>query len=385
MPRQGSRLALAALIGWILSFASIGPALSGAVGPAISRLNLSVVDAPLPTVSVPGAEQRAMRYATAIERALTFFERELGWRIDFRLAVLDRPAWEQVSQVPWPAPFVADAEAYIVMPASIAEYPGFDQWPFEDEALSEVLTVHEIGHALGKAKGLASTNHSTHELIADIFMAAFILDQHRSMLPLLGGPPAGFGAQSHTQFADLDYLYSGVGLHDYAVYQFELVRLARLMLAEKPLRDLAPALALALQDREHLLAVKSAELLASVTPSLADELKRFSGDSSLPVVSAAQCTGAERDGSGGEIPIMLENSSNAELRITDWLAHDRRQAEADAWAEFVGEDKEKLAVDPIVVDPGTFFPAYAHAGQELDLGGGNCVRVPAAPSRFRTN
>lgn len=353
------------------------------VGSAIERLDLSVVDAPLPTVSVPGFEQRAARYAITIERALDFFERELGWRIGFRLAVLDRPAWERVSQVPWPAPFVADAEAYIVMPASIAEYPGFDQWPFEDEALSEVLTVHEIGHALGKAKGLASTNHSTHELIADIFMAAFILDQHGSMLSLLDGPPAGFRAERHTQFADLDYLYSGVGLHDYAVYQFELARLARRMLAEKPFRELAPSLAEALQGKEYLMAAKSAQLLASVTPSIRVELQRFMGDSSLPAVEPTPCTGATHEASGEGTPIILENLGDTPLHVIDWAQQDRLQREADGLADLGGEDRKPIPVQPLVVGPGTYYPAFADVGQELDLGGGNCIRVPPTPSRYR--
>ena len=214
-------------------------------------------------------------------------------------------------------------------------------------------------------------------------MAAFILDQHRSMLPLLDGPPAGFGAQRHTQFADLDYLYSGVGLHDYAVYQFELARLARLMLTEEPFRDLAPALALALQGKEYLMAAKSAELLASVTPSVAGELRRFAGDSSLPAVVPIPCTGAKGDESNAGIAIILENSGETELRVIDWALQDRLQREADGIADMTGLERKPIPVEPIVVAPGTYFPAYANVGQELDLGGGECVRVPPVGSRYR--
>lgn len=354
-----------------------------AVEAQLSGLNLRPVEGPIPTVSVAGAEDRARRYAQTIREALDFFETELGWTLEFRLAVLDRAAWERVSGVPWPAPFVHADEAYIVMPASIVDYPGFGQWNFEDRALTEVLTVHEVGHALGNANGLHSDNHWLHELIADLFLAAFIHARQPSMLPLLNGPPQGFGPFPHRQFADLDYLYSGVGLLNYAWYQFELARLANLMLAEKPFRQIALELVRQLDGRTPSLAPRSIEPILAVTPKLGGELARFTGESSLPMVQPKVCADAILKHDGDSSGIVFENSSSETIHVIDWVSHANRQGTADAIADLRGQPREAIPAQPATIDPGEFLPLFGYSGQELDIGSGLCVTVGEAIARYR--
>ena len=363
---------------------AIGGALPAhAIEAELSLLDLRAVDAPIPTLAVDGAEDRALRYAKTIQRALAFFRTELGWSVDFKLAVLDRPAWEKASGVPWPAPFVQPSEAYIVMPASIVDYPGFDQWSFDDQALTEVLTVHEVGHALASANGLESANHWVHELIADLFLAAFVREKERAMMPLLAGPPEGFGPFKHTQFADLDYLYSGVGLLNYAWYQFELARLANRMLDEKPFRDIALELKGSLDGQVRLLAPASAEAVSAVTPGVGPELARFIGESSLARIEAMACSDALRNSSGENSAIFVENASSRPLDVIDWVSHETRQSTLDGIADLAGTPKETLPVQPVTVHPGTVAPLFAYAGQELDLGGGRCIKALGHPVRYR--
>lgn len=376
-----ARIFGASVIAGVLAICSPGPGL--AVEAELSRLALKAVEAPVPTVAVAGSEERARRYAETIREALEFFEAELGWSLDFRLAVLDRPAWEKVSGVPWPAPFVQQAEAYIVMPNSIVDYPGFDQWSFEDRALTEVLTVHEVGHALGAANGLHSANHWIHELIADLFLAAFIRAREPSMLPLLKGPPKGFGPFRHTQFADLDYLYAGVGLLNYAWYQFELARIADRMLDEKPFAQVIGALKREPGANTPYLAARSAERVVAVTPSIGDDLAHFTGASSLPAVDAAVCSHAMRRDDGENSGLVFENASARPFAVIDWVSHDLRQGVEDGFAALEGRPAKVLPPSAVTVEPDTFMPLFGHAGQELDIGNGHCVRVGEALGRYR--
>ena len=155
------------------------------------------------------------------------------------------------------------------------------------------------------------------------------------------------------------------------------------MLDEKPFRDIALELKGSLDGEVHLLAPASAEAVSAVTPGVGPELARFTGESSLARIEAMACSDALRNSSGENSAIFVENASSRRLDVIDWVSHQNMQSELDAIADLAGTPKETLPVQPVTVHPGTVAPLFAYAGQELDLGGGRCIKALGHPVRYR--
>ncbi len=232
----------------------------------------------------PSATARGQPFAAAIAEASRFFDRTLGWRSDFRLVVLNRDDWAKIASVPYPAPHVWNRERLVVMPDTLAAFPGFEVWGFDDMRLNEALAVHEIGHALVHAHGIRwdLIDSAMNELLANVMMAAFIRAEMPDMMRLLDGAPAGFDPPGTRSLADFDHFYVGVGLARYAWFQFELARAAGVLTQAQPLAVLMPRLIGTLDEAHHELPELQVKRLEAVVPGVGRALSAFGFESSLP-------------------------------------------------------------------------------------------------------
>ena len=98
--------------------------------------------------------------------------------------------------------------------------------------LNADLTSHEIGHVIAWQTGIWSNSHWVNELVADIFLAGYLRAREPDDRGLLDGVPAGFDdAGKVTSLAELDLRYAGIGLENYAWFQFRLAALADFLVA----------------------------------------------------------------------------------------------------------------------------------------------------------
>lgn len=123
------------------------PAAVGAQEPSpLARIQALGLDSTtfgsVPTWFAPADRAAAERLANLLGRASAFFQRELGARVEFRLAALGPAKWipyfpGAVDTIAW----AAEAEALIVAPAWAVRPPppGFHR-------VGEFIALHELGH-----------------------------------------------------------------------------------------------------------------------------------------------------------------------------------------------------------------------------------------------
>ena len=314
-----------------------------------------------------------------------FFDRKLGWKSDFRLVILNREDWAKVAEVPYPAPHVWTRERMVVMPDSLAAYPGFSSWGFDDRKLNEALTVHEIGHALVHSHGIGWTmmDHSVDELLANVMMASYLLEAMPDMARLLDGAPDGFDPPGSASLSDLDYFYAELGLERYAWFQFELARAAGVMARAKDISVLMPELVTALAGAGDDLPEHLAQRLEGVVPGVAGTFKSFSPESALPEVPLGTCAfeyAPERFTGWSFIAIenrsavpLLYRVKREEKDMTDFFTEAGQTAETHP---------ENFHFEPSVVLPGKKVRIRNAAGLDVTIEGKGCVRIPDAPGRY---
>jgi hypothetical protein len=86
------------------------------------------------------------------------------------------------------------------------------------------------------------------ETYANIFMVSFVRAQRPDMLVFLQGPPAKLPPERYTSMEDVQYLADDVGMTNYGWFQFQIHRLADLLLTDKPLPKLLAELKAAFDD-----------------------------------------------------------------------------------------------------------------------------------------
>lgn len=352
--------------------------------PVLQHVPLEAVPAAIPALSSPSARDRAGPFAEVIAKASGFFERTLGWRSDFRLVVLDAEDWGKVTTVPYPAPHVWNRERLVVMPDSLARYPGFDVWKFNDLRLNEILTVHEIGHALVHAHAIpwSDMDHTVNELLANVMMAGFLYDAMPEMARLLDGAPEGFDPPGTASLADFDYFYVGVGLERYAWFQFELARAAGFMVREKLLGELMPLLVGRLKPAKGDLPPVLLERLEAVVPGVTASFSAFSA-SQLPETSGGPCEHTTAiPAFTGWSSLSIENRSSKDLIFRN-LRDEKELTDFQIEIGLTPENNPgEFVYAPTIIPPGTKWIEKDVAGLDLVIEGRDCVRIPSAPGRF---
>ncbi len=190
-----------------------------------------------------GAEDAARAYAEVLDDAAGWLADEVGWRATLVVAVLDGDDWRALARLPFPVPHARPGETMVVIPTSIAAYPGFDIWKLDARELTTALAVHELGHVAAYDLDINRESLWVGELVANLFMAGYVRERRPDLDALLGGVPQGFdGAGAVRSLAALDEQYAGVGLENYAWFQFRLAELADAMVRARPFAEIVSGL-----------------------------------------------------------------------------------------------------------------------------------------------
>lgn len=178
------------------------------------------------------AEREAAVYHTELEAAVAWYRRETGWSVPVRVAVLSKADFPRATSIPYPTPHAETATGFIILADRVDEHPGFDLWDLDAVALNTAWGFHEMGHVLARDLGIASTSAWVGELIANMFMAAYVRAERPALAGFQSGLPPRFREpQRYTSLAEFDALYFGMGQQNYLWFQFEIARLADYLVA----------------------------------------------------------------------------------------------------------------------------------------------------------
>lgn len=348
----------------------------------------------------PAAGDEARDYAATLTRAVDWFRQQVDWTEPVVMAVLDADDYARVTPVPYPVPHAERATGLVVMPDSIAAFPGFDRWPFDAATLNADLTAHEIGHVIAWQTGIWSSSHWVNELVADVFLAGYLRALKPDDRGLLDGVPVGFeDAGKVTSLAELDLRYSGIGLENYAWFQFRLAALADHMVAGGDFPAVVEALRAAFPQEEAFASsaepttAEALRRLEAIRPGVGALAADMAGPSALPLAATAAC-GPDPEPSDDDGMVVIENHGATPLKVNE-RQFVRGLVEIDVLfrTELEGEERETeidrrtdaaMAGDVYArtVEPGMRLHFLNRVGAQLHLIGGDCLTVAAEPSRF---
>jgi hypothetical protein len=100
-------------------------------------------------------------------------------------------------------------------------------WPQAVDDLVDLIGYHEVGHAFEAAAGIAPPNHWVDELVASYFAYAFMKEKYPDLANVwdaMAETSLATQQVEHRSLADLDTLYFGVGIPNYAWYEQLLFR-----------------------------------------------------------------------------------------------------------------------------------------------------------------
>ncbi len=357
---------------------------------ALRNSDLPSRQEPFPIWYSPSAEAEADQFADTMAEAVAWYREALAWEGPLRLAVLNAEDYARYAGQPYPVPYAEVVTGLVVMPDSVADFPGFDAWGLEDRALNTNLTFHEIGHAIARDIGLWSNSFFVNELVANVFLAGYLSATRPDDRSLLEGVPEGFADAARTQYlVDLDDLYSGVGLDNYAWFQFRLAEIADHMVAGRDFGALVADLRAAFPATETVAGgvmptpEESFRRLEALAPGVTELAADMLGRPGLPGLSTIAC--GEDDGATTERGvILLENASHDTVRITT-RNRARFAVRLDAFGADMSEAEiERLTDEALATGKYGLAIAPAHryaftqetAGTQLYIADGGCLIVP---------
>jgi hypothetical protein len=190
-----------------------------------------------------GAAREAALYGPEVEAAAQWYRTQLGWTRRLDLAVLDKDDFPRITEVPYPSPHAESRTGFIIIADHVVDHPGFDRWDIDEVAINCAWSFHEIGHVIAADLGIWSGNAWINELVASVFMAAYV----RAQRPQFGGfqsgmPPRFTPTGRFSGLAEFDALYFSIGQWDYLWYHFHIARIADYLAAGGDLRTIADAL-----------------------------------------------------------------------------------------------------------------------------------------------
>ena len=304
-------------------------------------------------------------YGAALAEALAWYRATLGWRGVVTAVVLDEADWGELVALPYPVPHAQRRWDLVVMPDSIARFPGFAAWDFDDRTLTLALTFHEVGHLIAPQLGLASGNHWVEELIANLFLAAYVLAERPDLAPILAGVPPRFANPGpFDQLFDLDSFYAGGGLENYAWFQFRLAALAGHLVEGRDFAAVIGAMRAAFPaeraDR-RLTVSRTLALLEPIAPGASPLLADMAGDGVLPALAPGACDASPPAGPATQTPalLLLDNRGAAPLGY-----------------------RASGAPDFTTLPAGEVASLQGAAGTLVELRGGDCLTLPAGAARY---
>lgn len=359
--------------------------------------DLPVKEAPFALYYSPAAEAEADRYAAVLAEAVDWYRETIGWEGRFAMAVLDDGDYERYAGQGYPVPFAEIVTGLVVMPDDISAFPGFDVWDLEAGHLNQTLTLHEVGHVIAYDIGLWSQSHWVNELMANVFLAGYLRARHPDDRALLEGVPPGFEDAGRTKhLVDLDRLYAGVGLDNYAWFQFRLAEIADHLAADADFATLIRALREAFPSGETggnnvPTPEESFRRLEAITPGIGAMAAGLVGRPPMPEIGAAACR-VEPETRAAEGVLEIENASDRMLYLNErahvafmaemLLMSDLEGAAYDAAVEQATDDAMASDEFAYAVNPGHRRVYADPAGTQLHILGGDCVIVPDRAGRF---
>lgn len=341
----------------------------GAAAEGVSEAVLQ--QAGLPSMTVEGvrvyhsasAAAQAGTYGQAIAGALAWYRAQLGWEGEVSLVVLDRADWRRfVLFLPYPVPHAERAWNLVVMPDSIRQFPGFARWGLDGETLNLGLTFHEIGHVVAEQIGLRSGNFWIEELIANLFLAAYVRAEHPELSGILAGVPAGFSNPGpFDQLFDFDTFYAAGGLENYAWFQFRLALLADRMAGTTAFPALIAGMRQAFPAEQVAIRRTVAWTLATleaIAPGSTAAVGDMAGDGLLPQLTPAACDTLPASAARAEGLLLLDNRS------------------AEALAVELPENGR------LVVEADQVLPLQGRQGTLIALPDGRCLAMPEGAARY---
>jgi hypothetical protein len=313
----------------------------------VRALHLPYVAGAIPVYYSVGAEARALKYQKAIIECQRWYDQQVGKHVDVTLAVLNKADWENVTDIGYPMPSNVGGwrslpPAGVLVPARFEDYPNGADFTDDPELLVQNIAFHELGHLYAHYIGMEIEDNLVAELYANIFMVAYVRAQRPDMIVFLQGPSPKLPPERYTSLEDLQYVAADVGLTNYGWFQFQIYRLADLLLKDKPLPNLLAELKKAFDDPVQRPFKDVAAKLQAIRPAIAREMGDLWKPTTIPEAQPRPCK--ETATSGKDSDVVVLNSSLKTVKVTS--GKDAQvDVPANAWSMFGGQSGQLLQID----------------------------------------
>ena len=329
----------------LLSFQSARPQTSAKPSPideskkALALSGLQELPGKVPTRYVPGAQSRAAEYQKSLEAAQAWFSSELGVSVPTTLFVLDKDGYGRLGNGDsWPTPYshTDKQDNVVIFPSHIEEMVGEES---KAKLPGEYILFHETGHNFAHRLGIDSGNSWVNELIANMFMAAYIQENRPDLMWVSEGPTAhDFALEPHfTSLRDLDYLYyQGVAPANYVWYQLEIQVLAQLLVKDQAFSEVVRRLKAAFPEdaRKQETFEQITAHLNTIRSGAANVLQSLYGPSIVRQVHPVACELGQQSVTTHRAVIAVRNDTLRDV-VVESSDGRRRTVAAAHWATFV--------------------------------------------------
>jgi hypothetical protein len=362
---MGARSILALALSLVAASGAIGQINPAQEKPTIEKvrnLHLPYVAGPVPVYYSAGFEVRALKYQKSLIACQQWYDQQVGKHADFTLAVLNKADWEKTSLVPYPMPncvgvYRCSPPAGVILPARFEDFPNSADFTSDPELLVENISYHELGHIYASLLDMKQDDNLLAEIYANIFMVSFVRAERPDMLFFLQGPPAKLPPQRYTSLEDVQYLRDDVGFTNYGWFEFQIYRLADLLLKDKPLPKLLAELKKAFPDpTQHPFSNVAAQLEA-LRPGIAEEMGALWKPTTISDAQPKPC--GETSTSDKDSDLVVLNLSPKPVKVTS------------------GKNI------PVTVASNSWYTFGGHSGDFVRLEAGGCFVFGDEPSIVR--
>jgi hypothetical protein len=301
----------------------------------------------VPVYYSAGFEARALKYQKTLMACQQWYDQQLGTHVDFTLAVLDKADWEKATPVEYPMPhnmgvYQSLPPPVVILPARFEDFPHSAEFTDNTELLVENISYHELGHIYAHFMDMESDDNFLAEMYANILMVSFVRAERPDMLFFLQGPSAKLPPERYTSMEDLQYLAGDVGMTNYGWFQFQVYRLADLLLEDKPLPKLLAELKKAFDDLTPRPFRQVAAQLDTIRPGIAKEMGALWKPTTIPDAPPKPCSQTARSGKDSDLVVL--NSSSTPVKVTS--GKDAPVAVAsNSWQTFSGHPGTFVQID----------------------------------------
>jgi hypothetical protein len=349
--RMGTSRSILAFVWFLVAgLGAIGQNNAAEEKPTIEKvrnLRLPYAAGAIPVYYSVGAEARALKYQKAIIGCQQWYDLQVGKHVDVILAVLNKADWEKVTDIGYPMPSNVGGwrslpPPGVLVPARFEDYPNGADFTDDPELLVQNIAFHELGHLYAHYIDMEVDDNFLAELYANIFMVAYVRAQRPDMIVLLQGPSPKLPPARYTSLEDLQYMAADVGLTNYGWFQFQIYRLADLLLKDKPLPKLVADLKKTFNDPVQRPFKDVAAKLEAIRPAIAKEMGELWKPTTIPDAQPKPCK--ETASSGKDSDVVVFNLSLKTVKVTS--GKDAQvDVPANAWAMFGGHSGELLQID----------------------------------------